>query len=193
MERYMFFILFYFTSCSGNSQQLKTPKEFVNHVSVGTSRYSADSISILNDLYKIMKNHQASFNNSEYYDSTILIIDTIMYDASLNKIAVFVVAKNPVHRNPYSDSKFPFYYNANCYLGKRTQSGSVEFELKCLCRFSEINFDNYRTIIKALKEDFFLELVTVVDEKGQPVFEYNLNDKIFWSSPSGWRRAFHEN
>jgi hypothetical protein len=42
---------------------------------------------------------------------------------------------------------------------------------------------------KALKEDFFFELATVLDENNQPVFKYNINDKRFWNSPA-WKRMF---
>lgn len=78
-----------------------------------------------------------------------------MYDSSLNKIAVFLVAQNPTYRNPYSRSKLPYYYNANCYLGKRLKDDSSAFDLKCLCGYSEISFNEYETALNALKEDFF--------------------------------------
>ncbi|MBZ5856416.1 hypothetical protein [Flavihumibacter profundi] len=190
MFRNIILFLFTLSSCNGNSQRLETPKEFINQVTIDNSVYSKDSVAILADMYSKMRNREASFTNPEYFDSTVLTIDTIMYDSSSNKIAVFVIAKNPTYRNPHSDSKLPYYYNANCYLGKRIEADSSIFELKCLCRFSEINFDDKETIVKALKEDFFLELATVLDEKKEPVFKYNLNDKRFWESPTGWRRMF---
>jgi hypothetical protein len=190
MFRNIIIFIFALASCNGNSQQLETPEEFLNHVTIEPVTYSKDSTAIIADLYIKMKNHEASFANPEYFDSTVLMIDTIMYDFSLSKIAVFVVAKNPTYRNPHSDSKLPYYYNANCYLGKRINKDSGAFELKCLCRFTEINFDDSVTVVKALKEDFFLELATVLDESNQPVFKYNLNDKRFWESPTGWKRVF---
>jgi hypothetical protein len=190
MFRALIFFVLSLTGCNGKSQKLETPKEFINNVAVDSAIYLKDKAAILDSLYGKMKRHEASFTNPEYYDSTELSIDTIMYDTSLNKIAVFVVAKNPTHRNPYSQSKLPFYYHGNCYVGKRVDAGSSNFELKCLCRFSEINFDDKETVIKALKEDFFIELATVLDENNQPVFKYNLNDKRFWDSPTGWRRMF---
>jgi len=192
MSRNIIFLLFVLASCTGNSQHIETPPEFINHVLVDNGIYTKDSTAILADLYLKMRNHEASFVNSEYFDSTILTVDTIIYDYSLNKIAVFVVAKNAIDRNPHADSKSPFYYNANCYLGRRINENSNTFELKCLCRFSEINFYDHETIVKALKEDFFLELATVLDEKNLPVFKYNLNDKRFWESPTGWKRVFDQ-
>ncbi|MDQ6763708.1 MAG: hypothetical protein M3015_13920 [Bacteroidota bacterium] len=184
------FFLLAFISCNGSSQQKKTPKEFINEVNVGKAIYSRDSTTIVANLYQKMKNHEASFTNPEYYDSTVLIIDTIIYDPSLNKIAVFVIAKNPTYRNPHSDSKLPFYYNANCYLGKRMQVDSTVFELKQLGPFSLVNFDDTQEIRQAIRDYYFLELATVLDEKSQPVFNYNIDDKRFWDSPTGWKRMF---
>lgn len=149
-----------------------------------------DSIEIRRELCRLMKAHKGSFQNREYFDSTEIIVDSIMYDSTLQKIAVFVIAKNPTYRNPYSDSKLPFYYNANTYLGRRVHSTSNQFELKCLCRFSEVNFNDAKTVVAALKEDFFTELATVKNENDQPVFEYNLDDVRFCSSQKGWYKTF---
>lgn len=182
--------LFALSSCKGNSQQMETPKDFVNYVRVDTSIYFKDSAAILDDLYRKMKNHEASFTNPEYFDSTELIIDTVMYDSSLNKIAVFVVAKNPIYRNPHSDSKLPYYYNANCYLGKRMHIDSSIFELKQLGPFSLVNFYDTQEIKQAIRDYYFLELATVLDANKQPVFKYNIDDKRFWESTTGWKRMF---
>lgn len=190
MSRSILFFLFAMTSCNGNSQKLETPKEFINQVTVDNSVYSKDSVAIIADLYLKMRNQEASFNNPEYFESTILAIDTLMYDSSLNKIAVFVIAKKPTYRNPHSDSKLPYYYNASCYLGKRQYHDSVIFEVKRLGPFTLANFDDRATIQKAIREYYFLELATVLDEKKEPVFKYNLNDKRFWESPTGWKRMF---
>lgn len=190
MFRIIVFFLLALISCNGSSQQKKTPKEFVSEVVVDKAAYSRDSTAIVADLYQKMKNHEASFTNPEYYDSTVLMVDTIMYDPSLNKIAVFVIAKNPTYRNPHSDSKLPYYYNANCYLGKRTQVDSSIFKLKQLGPFSVVNFDDTQEIRQAIRDNYFLELATVLDEKSQPVFKYNINDKRFWNSPTGWKRMF---
>jgi len=190
MFKTLLIFIFFITACSGHSQRKETPREFINNVLVDSNLYSKDRNDILADLRLKMENHQASFSNPEYFDSTILIIDTILYDSSMNKVAVIVVAKNPTYRNPYSLSKLPYYYNANCYLGKRTQTEKSVFELKELGPFSLINFEDQATIEKAMGEYFFLELATVLDENSQPVFRYNLNDKRFWQSPTGWRRMF---
>ena len=152
--------------------------------------YFRDSLAIATNLYQKIKNHEASFTNPEYYDSTILIIDTIIYATSLNKIAVFVISKNPTYRNPHSDSKLPYYYNSNCYLGKRIQVDSTIFELKQLGPFSMVNFDDKQEIRKAIRYSYFLELATVLDEKSQSVFNYNIDDRRFWDSPTGRKRMF---
>ncbi|WP_133054604.1 hypothetical protein [Niastella populi] len=190
MSRNIIIFIFFFTSCFVKHKERGTPENFINHVIADASIYSRDSVAILADLYFKMKNHTASFTNPEYFDSTVLFIDTIIYDSSLDKIAVFLVAQNPTCRNPNSRSKLPYYYNANCYLGKRLKKDSSTFDLKCLCGYSEINFNDYESALDALEEDFFLELATLLDEKNQPVYKYNVNDRRFWESPTGWKRIF---
>ena len=158
MLRILSISILFLSACGQIFRKKGTPDQYVNNVQVDPIQYSKDSAAIADSLDALLKNHKASFGNPEYYDSTVLIVDRILYDSSLDKIAVFVVAKNPTHRNPYSESKLPYYYNANAYLGKRLGPDSSKFELRCLCRFSEINFDDYETVIDALKEDFFEEL-----------------------------------
>ena len=73
----------------------KNSKGIINRVSIDKAMYLRDSTAIVANLYQKMKNHEGSFTNPEYFDSTVLIIDTIIYDLSLNKISTFVIAKNP--------------------------------------------------------------------------------------------------
>lgn len=182
-------LLLFFLSCN-RSGRVNTPKDFVNNVVVKPSLYSRDSISILLNLYDKMKNHESSFQNPEYFDSTKLYLDTILYDSTFNKVALFVIAENPVHRNPYSDSKLPYYYNANCYLGKRLIADSSIFDLKNIGPVSIINFDDRATTSKAIRESYYSELTTFLDAEGIPNYDYNVNDKRFWESEKGWKRVF---
>jgi hypothetical protein len=137
-----------------------------------------------------MKNHESSFQNPEYFDSTKLYLDTVLYDRTFNKVALFVIAENPVHRNPYSDSKLPYYYNANCYLGKRLFADSSIFDLKNIGPVSIINFDDRVTTSEAIRESYYSELTTFLDAEGVPRYDYNVNDKRFWESSKGWTRVF---
>lgn len=189
MNKLLIPILLFSLSCN-RSGRVNTPKDFVNHITVMPSLYSRDSISILNSLYDKMKAHEASFQNPEYFDSTKLYLDTVLYDSTLNKIALFVIAENPVFRNPHSDSKLPYYYNANCYLGKRLFADSSIFDLKNIGPVSIINFDNRPTTSKAIRESYFSELTTFLDSESSPRFDYNVDDKRFWTSLKGWKRVF---
>lgn len=182
-------ILLSFLSCN-RSVRVNTPKDFVNHITVTPSLYSSDSSSILKSLYDKMKFHEASFKNPEYFDSTKLYLDTVVYDSTFNKVALFVIAENPVHRNPHSDSKLPYYYNANCYLGKRLFADSNIFDLENIGPVSIVNFDDRPTTSKAIRESYFSELTTFLDSDGTPSFDYNVDDKRFWESSKGWKRVF---
>src|SRR5258706_13075320 len=187
MNKLLILILLFCLSCN---RRVNTPKDFVNHVTVKHSLYSRDSNSILIDLYKKMKNHEASFQNPECFDSTKLYLDTILYDSTFNKVALFVIAENPVRRNPHPDSKLPYYYNSNCYLGKRLLNDSSIFELKDIGPVSIINFEDKASTSQAIRESYYSELTTFLDSAGNPHYDYNINDKRFWESLKGWKRVF---
>lgn len=187
----LFLIILAFVSCNLPLQRNKTPKEFTNTININPAAYEKDRASISADLKEKLKNHEESFTNSEYNRFVQLSIARILYDSSFSKIAVFVISKIPTENNEYSHSKIPFYYNGNCYLGKRTfQNDSSSFSLKCFCKFSEINFNTETEAITALEDDFFYNLTRLKDEKGNQVFKYNLNDVRFWDSSPGWKGVF---
>ena len=111
MFKYILIFIFYFTSCIGNSQKLQTPKNFVDTGIVDASVYTKDSTAILAELYSKMEKHESSFYSKEYFDSTQLIIDKILYDSSKDKIAVFVLVENPISRRKTSDLNYKVYYH----------------------------------------------------------------------------------
>ena len=125
-----------------------------------------------------------------YFDSTKLYLDTVLYDSTFDKVALFVIAENPVYRNPYSDSKLPYYYDANCYLGKRLYPDSSLFELKNIGPASIINFDSKAKTSEAIRDIYFSQLTTFLDAESKPHWDYNVNDKRFWTSSKGWDRVF---
>jgi hypothetical protein len=187
MLRYIIFFLAAFTSCNGQGQQIETPKEFINTMTVSDSVYAKDSTTILAALYPKLQMHEASFYDKEYFDSTKLIIDKIFYDSTKNKIAVFVLTENLMSRKKYPNPKYKFYYDAYCYLGKRTEADS--FDLKWFNTFFPINFISKQEISNAIKQLYFTELAAIIDGDDQPVYKYNLNDKRFWAGP-GWKKFF---
>jgi hypothetical protein len=94
-----------------------TPKEFLNNVMINKEKYSKDSIEILNQLRKLLLKHEDFFYSKAYFDSTQLIIDSIIYSKDFNKLAVFVIAKNPTYSQLMTDEKHDWYCDATCYLG----------------------------------------------------------------------------
>ena len=187
MFKYILIFIFYFTSCIGNSQKLQTPKNFVDTGIVDASVYTKDSTAILAELYSKMEKHESSFYSKEYFDSTQLIIDKILYDSSKDKIAVFVLVENPISRRKTSDLNYKVYYHAFCYLGNRITSDS--FALKWFNTLSLINFYDKEEISVAIERRYFTELAAIIDGNNLPVYKYNLNDKRFWTGP-GWKKFF---
>lgn len=150
MFGYIIFFLFAFTSCNGQSQQIETPIEFINTMTVTDSIYAKDSTTILAALYSKLEKHESSFYNKEYFDSTKLIIDKMFYDSTKNKIAVFVLVENPTSRQKYPNLNYKVYYSAYCYLGRRIEADS--FELKWFNTFYPINFNNKQEISNAIQQ-----------------------------------------
>jgi hypothetical protein len=101
-----------------------------------------------------------------------------------------VIAENPVYRNPHSDSKLHYYYNADCYLGKRLFGDSSLFDLKNIGPVSIINFDDKASAGEAIRESYYSELTTFLNSDRTPLYDYNVNDKRFWESSKGWKRVF---
>lgn len=101
-----------------------------------------------------------------------------------------MIVENPVHRNPHSDSKLPYYYDANCYLGKRLYPDSCIFELKNIGPSSIINFDDKARAGEAIRDIYYSQLTTFLDADSKPHWNYNVNDTRFWSSSKGWKRVF---
>jgi hypothetical protein len=189
MNRYLLLILLLFIACN-QIGRVYTPQEYVNNVKVEYSLYSKDSVSIVNELYSTMRNHEGAFKNREYFDSTKLYLDRVFYDSSKNKIAFFVIAENPVERNPYSHSALPYYYNADCYLGKRLQNDSNRFQVANIGPAHIINFDDKESASQAIRDIYCSQLTTFLDVDGTPHYNFNVNDKRFWTSLKGWQRVF---
>lgn len=167
---------------------MSTPTEFKSYTIVDDSVYEMDRISTLRVLQKKLKNHQASFFSKEYFDSTRLLIDTIMYDSSRQKRAVFVLAENPTTRQSGPNNDHKIYYNAYCYLFERKNQADT-FTAKWFNVFSSINFYEKKEIRESIRELYFHELSTIVGGDDKPVYIYNLDDKRFWNGP-GWAKVF---
>jgi hypothetical protein len=187
MLKYLIFSLFSLCSCEGNSQQVETPVEFVNTISVSDSIYKEDSVILLTAFYFKLRSYEASFYNKEYFDSTKLIIEKIFYDSTKNKIIVFLLTENLMSRKKYPNLKYKVYYDAFCYLGKREKAGS--FELKWVKTFAPTNFINKQEISASIERLYFTELAAILNKDRQSVYKYNMNDKRFWTGP-GWKKFF---
>lgn len=136
----IFGILIFAESCNfgtGVGEVRITSKEFLNSTKVNQDIYNRDIDTTMHQIQQFLSTHSKSFYSKVYFDSTKLYIDTILYSPDQNKIAIFLVTKNPVTRQLYPNTKYRYYYDASCYIGKRQKD---TFDLKWLKRFSLINF-----------------------------------------------------
>lgn len=165
-------------SCNGVKQKKYTPKEFLNHTVIGPEDYTKDSVECINQLKFFLLNKKDFFHNKAYFDSTQLIIDSIIYSPDFNKMAVFVVIKNPVYRQLIPDKNYEWYYDATCYLGVK-KSDSINLSW---IGPSFTNSHNKSELSGILRDSYFTDFATK-DTVGLHTYKYNINDVRFWDCP----------
>lgn len=170
-------VLPFLYSCEGMKQKKYTPKEFLNHAVINKEDYNKDSLEIISQLKVSLLNHEDFFNNKAYFDSTQLIIDSIIYSPGFNKLAVFVMTKNPTYRQLMPDKNYKWYYEATCYLGVR-QNDSISLSW---IGPSFTNSYNRSELSDIIRDSYFADFATK-DTVGLYTYKYNLNDIRFWDS-----------
>lgn len=173
---------------TGVGEKDYTEEQYLNHSVNSKDNYLKDSAQLLNQLSKYLKNHDQSFYSKAYFDSTELILDTILYSPNFNKIALFVITKNPTYRQLVPDKNYIWYYDAFCYLAIR-RFDVDSFDLKWLKNFYPINWYDQHEISNLIKDMHFTEFSTIKDSSGASLYIYNLNDVRFWDSPI-WSKYF---
>lgn len=93
-----------------------TPKTFFNHTVVTRNTYSKDSSAILKRLEMMRDNHVQSFDRADYFESTQIFCDTILYAPDSNRMGVFFITKNSTSRQAIPDRDHDWYYDGACYL-----------------------------------------------------------------------------
>lgn len=172
-------IIFFFTlnSCEGYRMKKYTPNEYLNHTVVKRTDYSRDSIEIVKRLEILLLNHKEFFYDTSYGNSTQLIIDSIIYSPDLNRLAAFIITKNPTSRQPIPDKENYWYYDATCYLGvKENDTISLSWMGP---NFS--NSTNQQKLSGIIRESYFTEIAKN-DTSKTSTNKYNLNDLRFWNS-----------
>ncbi len=162
-------------SCDGMKQKKYTPKEFLNHTVIKKEDYNKDSIEVVKQLKGFLLKQEDFFHNKAYFDSTQLIIDSIIYSPDFNKLAVFVITKNPVHRQLVPDKNYDWYYDATCYLGiRKNDTISLSF-----IGPSFTNSYNKSELSSIIRDSYFTDFATK-DTIGLHTYKYNMNDVRFW-------------
>lgn len=174
-----FIILFFLQAFVSTSCKERTPKEFLNNVVINKEDYKKDSIEIIKQMEEFIERHEDFFYSKEYYDSTQLFIDSIIYGADFNKLAVFIVTKNPTYRQLLPDDKHKWYYNANCYLGVRQDGRIVLTSIGP----SFSNSTDKDKLAKIMRETYFSKYAQIKDTNGLYRYKFNIGDIRFWDCP----------
>ena len=163
------------SACNGINNQLS--KQFSNLVSVDKKLYLKDSLSVIINLKKSLEKHEGFFNSNEYFDSTQVIIDTMIYSSDLKKLAIFVIIKNSTKRQLVADQRSEFYYNGNCFLGNRKNDSVSLYSIGP----SSSNSTNKNELSKIMRNTYFTKYATVKDANGKLKYKYNIGDIRFWT------------
>lgn len=159
----------------------ETPKEFVNNTIINKEKYSSDSANIVLQIQGFIKNHQESFNSKEYDESTQIVVDTILYSPDYKKIAVFVIAKNPINKQRIPDKNYKWYYNATYYLGIKEQDS---FLLNWIGP-NYTNSYNIESISKKIRNYYFKQRSSSTNNSDD---KYNIDDIRYWKDSKDWQK-----
>ncbi|MCW3467937.1 hypothetical protein [Chitinophaga nivalis] len=163
-------------------KNVDTPKKFLNHTTVSKRIYNEDSTKIIRALRQQLLKREGFFRSSDYFDSTQLIIDSILYSPDQGKVAFLVLTKNPTYRQLRPDKRYDWYYDAASYLGVRRGDSIV------MKREGPMYGNSYsrQEISDDIREVCF-RLFVYEDS----LYQYNLNDIRFWDAPV-WNVRFND-
>jgi len=155
-----------------------TPDKYLSHIIVKKDKYIKDSLKISKQLKYFLEHHQYSFHNKNYYSGTQLSLDTILYSPDFNKLALFVIAKNPESRRLLPDEKYEWHYDGYCYFGTRLKD-SIDLI------YLDAGFGSHYKdhVSEWLRTNYFRLFATIKDVNEQYKYKYNLNDTRFWNGP----------
>lgn len=158
----------FFYSCDGFRMKRYTPKEFLNHTEIRKENYSKDSVEIIRQLKSALKRHEDFFDNTAYFGSEILIIDTIIYSPDFSKIATFIMIQTQRDKQRI--------YDGNCYLGLR------QMDTICISSIgpSFSNSHDMKYLSNIMRDSYFTAFATK-DTIGLYTYKYNLDDIRFWN------------
>jgi hypothetical protein len=160
----------------------KTPKEFVNYTKIDKENYSRDSVNIVLQMKDYVKDHKESLYSKEYCDSTQFSVDTILYSPNFKKLAVFVIAKNPTHKQLIPDKEYKWYYDGSCYIGNKENK---KININWIGPLYT-NYYNINSLSNIIREYFFLKYNSDTDINGNKNM-YNLDDIRYWDKSIDWK------
>jgi hypothetical protein len=182
-NKYLLLILvlhvFVSTSCNYRGIKERTPKEFLNNVVISKKEYKKDSVEIIKQLEEFLEGHENFFYSKEYYDSTQLFVDSIIYSPDFNKLVVFLITQNPTYRQLGPDKKHKWYYNANCYLGIRHDGKIILTSIGPSIRNS-VDKDKLTKMIRDTYSSIYSKFKNY---DGSYMYKYNVGDIRFWDCP----------
>jgi len=178
MQKLLYILFVFYCSCENVNQKMHTPVKFLNHTIVKNNDYAKDSVLFIKQLKYKLINREGFFNNTAYFDSTQLIVDSIIYSPDIKKMAVLVITKNPTLRQVMPNKMHKWYYDGTCYLGiKKDDTVNVNWIGPSFTN----SYDRYELSV-ILRDYYFTKFATK-----DSFYAYNINDIRFWDCAI-WRK-----
>src|SRR6478752_5306217 len=68
-----------------------TPNQFLNQTAISIDKYNNDKSNITIQLKNLLLRHKDFFHSKEYFDGTVITIDTILYSPDYQKLAILII------------------------------------------------------------------------------------------------------
>ena len=147
---------------------------------VSDSVYQADAYVVLKRLKDDLRYNRVGYTNTEFFEGTNIYIDTILYSPSQDKFAIFVITENPAYRQLRPNKQSKWYYNGDCYLGRRYSKDSIFIALSGPRLTNGITKESIK---KDMYDTYFNTFSKFKNESGELRYKYDLGDNRFWNCP----------
>jgi len=182
----LFIVMQYFI-CWGCGGRATTPKEYKYVDTVNIEIYKKAISEITDSVKNRITLKENPYYQSENDSSTIVLIDTILYRPTLDKIAFIVITQNSNNKLLEKGKKNESHYDAHCFIGICKNNKIVQFAW--VSAFSLSNYRDKYSASNDIRSYYFTELTSGINKEGKSPFKYNFDDVRFWEGPI-WKKYF---
>lgn len=151
-----------------------TPKQYRNNTTVPGALYALHRAQIADSVKRLILQKAGPYYTRRTNATTRVIVDTILYSPSRNKVSFFIIVENDG-----SDGKRP--YDANCFVAYLSKD-SIITSIRWMPYYNLELYSNLKEISRDIRLIYFKKFKGT----GSSNLKYNLDDVRFWDDPYIW-------